>query len=184
MNGLLLIPVLAVEAFIEYREERRFRRAWLWIPVAAAGFIIYLAVNKVVWNDAFYFQKVLKYSWRKELSPPWTGIAGAFERAMAGQHMRGTQELVFIALALICTVWCWRRLRPSYAVWMTLNLLLITSTATVVSTPRYVLTFFPMFILFALAASKSAGCDTALKVWSLTFLALFAAMFGAGMWTF
>jgi Gpi18-like mannosyltransferase len=189
VNGLLLIPVMLIEAFMQYRGDGgRMQRRWLWIPLAGSGFLIYLAVNWRVWKDPFYFQTVMEQYWGKKLMWPWAGIARSATQALADIPWRsqlfGVQELVFIAIGLVCTVWCWRRLRPSYAVWMTLNWLLVTSTARIMSTPRYLLTFFPMFILFALLASEKPFRGTLLTIWSVAFFGLFATLFALGQWAF
>ena len=65
---------------------------------------------------------------------------------------------------------------------MTLNWLLITSTTILLSTPRYILVLFPMFILFALLSTRPFW-NRLITVWSLMFLALFAGLFGSGQWT-
>ena len=196
VNGLLLVPVMAVEAFPQYRREgRRLRREWLWIPLAGAGFLVYLFLNyrvqiddPVCRQDPFCFQKVLGQYWGKKLAWPWVGIKHTMEwmwnpSPMLSQVV-GTQELIFIVLGLVFTVWCWRRLRPSYSVWMTLNWLLVTSTSAIQSTPRYVLGFFPMFLLVAELALKRPLVGALLAVWSLAFFALFAGQFATGHWAF
>jgi hypothetical protein len=67
---------------------------------------------------------------------------------------------------------------------MTLNWLLITSTAFVLSVPRYLLTFFPMFILFAMLSARRPVIGMLLTAASLLFLALFATRFAYGTWAF
>ena len=189
VNGLLLVPVMAVEAIAQYRNEgRRFERGWLWIPVGSLGFIIYLWINDHVWNDPFHFQQVLAERWSRRLTWPWVGIARNVSLALrltpARAQLFGTQEFLFVMLGLTCTIWCWRRLRTSYAVWMTLNWLLITSTSVVTSTPRYMLSFFPIFLLFALLNSERPLVGTLVTIWSMSFLALFTTLFGLGQWAF
>ncbi len=111
-------------------------------------------MNYYVTGDAFAFSKIMEAHWYKKLTPPWVGIHDLWQRSSFANFTEGFHELVFVALGFVATVWCWVRLRPSYAVWMTFNWLLITSTAFVVSVPRYTLTFFPIFILFAQLAVK------------------------------
>lgn len=188
VNGLLLLPVMAVEAYMEYREHGRFRRGWLWMPLGAAGFLVYLAINQSVFGNPFYFQEVLRDKWYKQLTYPWVGIEGTI-RSMGNPdfvhaHMVGFQELLFIAAGLAGTLWCWRRLRPSYAVWMTLNWLLVTSTSYIQSTPRYVLSFFPLFILLARLSDERPRWGLAVAVWSLVSYVIFAAQFARGQWAF
>lgn len=189
VNGLIIIPALMVEAFMQYRRDGgRFRLEWLWIPFAATGFLVYLAINYDVWGDPFYFQKVLEKYWHKKLTWPWVGIGGTLRsiwtRGPMEAHLVGVQEFVFIALGLVCTIWCWLRLRASYAVWMTFNWLLFTSTAFIMSTPRYALSLFPIYMLFARLATERPAWGVAILVWSLSFFALFAGQFAQGFWAF
>jgi len=57
--------------------------------------------------------------------------------------------------------------------WMTGSWLLVTSVTFFESMPRYSLTMFPIFMLFALV-SKTRFWSALITVWSLLFLALFA----------
>lgn len=98
--------------------------------------------------------------------------------------MVGTEEFFFIILGLACTVWCWLSLRKSYAVWMTFNWLLWTSTSFILSTPRYTLILFPVYILFARLAARRPVWGGVITAWSLLFLALFVSLFVRGYWAF
>lgn len=189
VNGLMLVPALAVEAFLQYREEgRRWRWEWLWVLLAGAGFGVYLLLNASVFGDPFAFLKTQDAYWYKSLTWPWVGLVGAWkaiwERAPSEAQMVGWQELFFVLLGLACTVWCWFRLRASYAVWMTANWLLWTSTKFVLSVPRYTLIMFPIYILFARKAAERPEWGGVIAVWSLLLLALFAGRFAQGMWAF
>jgi hypothetical protein len=66
---------------------------------------------------------------------------------------------------------------------MTRSWLLFTSVNFLRSVPRYTLTMFPIFILFALLA-RNRFWRGVLTVWSLLFLALFAILFARGEWAF
>jgi Gpi18-like mannosyltransferase len=189
VNGLLLIPALASEALDEYKNEgRRWRREWLWVAAAALGFGVYLLINWKVFGHPFEFLNKQEQYWSKSLTWPWVGISAAWDsiwgRAPSEAQMVGWQEFFFVLLGLALTVWAWLRLRTSYAVWMTLNWLLWTSTKFVLSVPRYTLVMFPAFILLARAATTRPVLHAAVTVWSLLFLALFAARFVQGYWAF
>ena len=93
------------------------------------------------------------------------------------------KNCLFAILSLICTVFSWVKLRPVYAMWMTANYLLFTSVTFLSSMPRYCLTLFPMFILFAMAADNRFWRGV-ITVWSFLFLALFASLFARGWWAF
>ena len=97
--------------------------------------------------------------------------------------MVGVQELYFTALGFICAIASWIKLRPLYAMWMTASWLLFASVTFIESAPRYTLTLFPIFILFALWGANRFW-NAVITVWSLLFLALFAALFVRGWWAF
>ena len=189
VNGLALVPVLAVEAWDEYRRGGRlWRWEWLWCALPAAGFGVYLLINLKTHGDALAFLRAQDEFWYKSITWPWVGIAGAWNaiwsRAPSEAQMVGWQEFFFVLLGLALTVWTWLRLRASYAVWMTLNWLLWTSTKFVLSVPRYTLVMFPAFILFARLTAKRPLWQAIITVWSLLFLALFVTRYVQGLWAF
>ena len=87
-------------------------------------------------------------------------------------------------VGLVGVVWSWARLRASYAVWMTLNWLLWTSTSFILSVPRYTLVMFPLYILLARAAARWPVAGGLVVVWSLLFMGLFIGRFVTGNWAF
>jgi hypothetical protein len=189
VNGLLLVPALACEALVEYRRGgRRWRWEWLWSLSAAAGFGLYLLINYNVFGDPRAFLRAQDAYWYKHLTWPWLGVREAWRsiggRPPAEAVMVGWQELFFILVGLACAVWCWLRQRASYAVWVTLNWLLWTSTSFVLSVPRYTLALFPLYLLLARAHSRNPAAGALILTWSLLFMGLFAARFVVGLWAF
>jgi hypothetical protein len=183
---VILIPALAVEAFSQFRSVRRWQWSWLWIAFPVVGFAGYLLLNAHVTGDPFKFLVFQREHWFKALTWPWVGIRGTYNamwNSTSHSQMVGVQEMVFVLLGLVGTVWCWIKLRPAYAIWMTGNWLLFTSTSFVLSVPRYTLVMFPLFILFAQLASRFIW-RVVIAVWSLMFLGLFAAQFVRGRWAF
>ncbi len=122
--------------------------------------------------------------WYKKFASPWFGIYDVYLRARGMNVTEGLNELIGIILITLCTVWSWIRLRPSYSVWITLNWLLICSTAYVLSVPRYGLTLFPIFILFSQACTGRRFWFAMLTLWSVLYLALYTGRFAQGMWAF
>lgn len=187
-NGLILIPVAAMEAWQQYRGTKRWSMRWLWVALMPCGFVVYLWVNYRVTGHFFAFSSLLEEGWLKHLTAPWAGLAHVWGALLDKEPeyaaMAGFQELFFIGLALVCTVWSWFRLRPSYSIWMTGNLLLVTSTSYVISVPRYTLILFPMVILFARASAARFTWFACISIWSLMFLAVFAIKFTFGHWAF
>jgi hypothetical protein len=98
-------------------------------------------------------------------------------------EMVGAHEVYFAALGLICTVISWFTLRPLYAVWMTGSWLLFTSVTFLQSVPRYTLTMFPIFILFALLG-RNRFWNGVLTMWSLGWFTFFAILLARTWWAF
>ncbi|MEY2489114.1 MAG: hypothetical protein QOC70_1056 [Verrucomicrobiota bacterium] len=184
VNGLLLVPTLLVEAWLQYRVTRRINWRWLWIAFAGLGFAGYLFLNYRVTGDPFAFSPIMEEHWYKKIAPPWVGIHEAWTRIFRFNLTEGLFEFIFIVFSFLCTVWCWIKLRPSYAVWMTLNWFLITSTTFLVSVPRYCLTLFPIFIILARLAAGRPLAGRIITATSLFLLALFAMKFAHGTWAF
>jgi hypothetical protein len=196
-TGAVLVPTLAVEAAQQYWVRRRccsqspvgcsaWNWNWLWIAIVPAGFAVYLLINWSVSGDPFAFLQARKTLFEQSFASPLTGIRQAIWAHYPTPHeaeMVGTQELFFVALGVVCTIISWIKLRPAYAMWMTGSWILCASVNFFRSMPRYTLTMFPIFILFALLGRNRfwAGVLTA---WSLLFFALFALLFARGEWAF
>jgi Mannosyltransferase (PIG-V) len=184
VNGLLLLPALATEVAFQYWQTRRINLRWLWLGLVPLGFLGYLWLNHEVTGDYFAFTKIMDEHWYKKFAAPWVGIREVYGRALGMNVNEGLNELLGLALISVCTVWSWIRLRPSYSVWITLNWLLITSTAYILSVPRYTLTLFPVFVLFSKACTGRRFWFAMLTTWSLLYLALYTSRFAQALWAF
>ena len=188
-NGLVLIPALAVEAWLQWRVHRRLDGRWLLaLALVLAGFAVYLGVNLAVYGDAFAFAEIQRTHWFKDLSPPWEGIAG-IARWIGGRDadaalMLGWMELLFIGLGLVASLAAAVWLRPSWAAWMAGNWLLITSTGFVMSAPRYSLVLFALPVFGALIWERWRVAGLVLAVVSAAAMAYFAWRFAIGLWAF
>lgn len=187
LNGLVIVPALLIEVFLQYRANRRWQWQWLWILVVPLGFGIYLLLNQYAAGDAFAFTAIGKEYYQKSLSAPWVGIVGLYDLMwrpeISRTQMHGVQEIVFTVLGAVGTIACGFLLRPSYTVWMAGNWLLFVSSGLILSVPRYTLVMFPIFILFARFAERRFW-NSVITGWSLLFLALFVALFVQGPWAF
>jgi Gpi18-like mannosyltransferase len=67
-NGLILVPTLAVEAWLQWRRDRRLRVPWLAIGGVAIGFGLYLLLNWRVYGNPFMFSEIQSGHWHKALS--------------------------------------------------------------------------------------------------------------------
>lgn len=185
-TGAVLLPTLAVEAGYQLWQTRRWNWQWLWISMVPAGFAVYLLLNWKITGDPFSFWKMRPKLFAMSMTWPWIGIReaiGNLHRAPSQAEMVGGQELYFALLSLSCAAVSWIKLRPVYAMWMTGNCLLFTSVSFLSSVPRYALTLFPMFILFAMCG-KNRFWNAVITVSSVLFLGLFAGLFVRGWWAF
>jgi len=185
-QGPLLIPALAIEAFLEYRQTGRWRWQWLWIAFIGVGLLGYLLLNMHVTGDAFTFLAIRRQYFFSSPAWPWIGIGSkiaSMNLSTPEGEIVANQEVFFILLGLVGSIVSWMKLRASYAAWITLNWLMATSLAFILGVPRYTVCMFPLFILFAQLASRFIW-RVIIAVWSLMFLALFAAQFVRGRWAF
>ena len=185
-TGIVLVPTLAIEAAHQFVRIKRWRWQWLWVGVVPLGFGVYLLLNWKVAGDPFAFLRMRKGLFAMSFSWPWVGIheaIGSLRRPPNQAEMVGAQELYFTALGLFCMIVSWIKLRPLHAMWITGNWLLVTCVSFIESAPRYALTLYPIFILFALLA-KNRFWNGVITVWSLLFLALFTSLFVRGWWAF
>ncbi|MDQ8047310.1 MAG: mannosyltransferase family protein, partial [Patulibacter sp.] len=63
INGVLLLPALAVEAYLQFRRTGRIARSWLWLGLVPLGLLVYLGINQHYFGDAFHFQDVQQQVW-------------------------------------------------------------------------------------------------------------------------
>lgn len=185
-NGSILVPALAMEAAHQWWNSRRCNWRWLYLAIVPVGFGVYLLVNWKVTGDPFTALRMRKTISSATLAWPWVGIRGSIDsldRQPSDAEIVGAQELYFSVLGLICVIASWVRLRPVYAVWMTGNYLLFNSVDFIESVPRYSLTMFPIFMLFALIGANRFWFSL-ITIWSLLFLALFSGLFVRGWWAF
>ena len=188
INGLVLIPTLMVEAYLQWRRRGRFEVRWLSIGLVAIGFGVYLGLNLAVYGDPFAFSEVQRGHWFKDLSPPWEGISGIVgwigNSDADSAFMLGWMELLFVALGLLSTIATALWLRPTWAIWMAGNWLLIVSTGFVMSVPRYSLVLFGIVVWAAIIAVRWRAAGWLLVAASAGAMAYFAWRFGAGQWAF
>ncbi|OGO55888.1 MAG: hypothetical protein A2V85_11950 [Chloroflexi bacterium RBG_16_72_14] len=183
VNGVLLVPALAVEAVMQWWPERRgWRSRWLAIGMVPLGFLGYLALNQAVYGNPVAFLSIQAALWHRSLSPPWVGIGALFDPAVRAP-LAWIAELAFVALALVGVIVSAFRFRPTWTVWMAGNLLLFTSTSVVLSVPRFSLLLFPLFVWFAVLA-RFRGLAVLITLLSLSALVLFAGRFALGTWAF
>ena len=186
-NGVLLLPALGADELWRLWETHRFNWRWLWVGLVPVGLAVYLFVNYRVTGDPLAFLSVQREHWAHTLVAPWSSIRVNLDIGRdwdaAQAAMLGTQVVFYLGVGLAATIAAAFLLRPSYAVWMALNWLFFSTQSWDISAPRYTLMMFPLFLLLARLARRRTW-ETAITVWSLLWLGLFASEFVRNNWAF
>lgn len=178
-NGLLLLPVLLIE-------NKDIKKTLVTLMISCLGFLIFLAINLSIFGDPFHFQKALLSEWSKKLDWPWVGIINGigFMRTYSDQvFITYVFEYIALIFITIMTIYTFIKIRASYGVYMLLHLLLFTSTSFILSTPRYSLILFPIFIAMA-KLSNNKGFLYLQSFISVSLLIYFTNEFINGRWAF
>ena len=178
--GVLIILPLAIEAW-EQRAERPLWRSALTmtpIPLALLGYMAYLAYQ---FGDPMAFLNA-QSGWDRSLMAPWDTISrfldGPFE-LNSGPH--SLVDFAFMLLAAVLAIASWKVLRRSYAAYITALVVFPLLTGSLVSYPRFVLTYFPMFLVLAIVGRRPV-LDRAILVSSMGIGALFMALYARWYW--
>ncbi|MDA2919658.1 hypothetical protein MYX76_09245 [Desulfobacterota bacterium AH_259_B03_O07] len=80
ITGIFLFPSL----FIEYLSQKEFKKEnlkmdFFYLSLIPIGFIVYLVINYITFENAFAFLDAQKEYWHKTLSSPWRGLLGAWD---------------------------------------------------------------------------------------------------------
>jgi hypothetical protein len=184
VNGIFLSPLFLIE-MIENIKQKNWYKAFFSLILSPVGLFTYLSINVYLYGDPFYFTKPLESNWYKKFAPPWEGISNlfaSFPPITDYLYFAYFLEAASLIGAFIISFFVFFKIRKSYAVYMWINLLLFVSTSFVVSTPRYVLSLFPIFIVFGMIKNKFL-----FSIVSLLFmigLIFFTLRFTNGEWAF
>ncbi len=89
-------------------------------------------------------------------------------------------DVFFTVFAVVATWFVWKRLRPSYAVYMFLGFMIPILTGTLMSVGRYLVVLFPIFLLAAGIKNKIVR-----QTWiiiSILLFALYTILFAVNYW--
>ena len=155
INGLFLAAALAVMYLAQLRADGRWRpRAdvtALALPAVAVGaYFAYLHARTGSWNN---WQEAQTLSWQRGLAWPWEGLRiGWHKLVTAPSHdlvvSRAADLLTAVGGIVFTLVLLWRR-RWAEAVLVGLNVTVLVASTTLVSSPRYALTWFPAYLMAA-----------------------------------
>jgi hypothetical protein len=157
-QGLFLLAPLAVEfaSFLAERRDGLPRRAaqglWLGLPlVALAGYALYSRAITGFW---LAFSVSATQAWGHRTTPPIYPLLHYLVAPTFGGFLQYDFEPINFLLAVLflaLAVLAWRRLPPSYAIWLLIAVLfpLSTNGHALFSFARYVSTAFPAFVALA-----------------------------------
>jgi hypothetical protein len=167
-------------------------RTWKSLPIiifpSIVTVIYYLFLNQNIYGDPLMFQKILANHWQKHLISPIAGIMDSWRIALSGGLtnfvlMVGWAEAITTTISWTLIPLSFRYLRKSWAIFYTLSVIAFSSTSFILSTPRYLLSIPPLFVLIAMAQENYLFKI----VWNFVSIALLfslAILFARGQWAF
>lgn len=151
VNGIIL-PILVLF------EPKKITQKIISMSLSFLGFLFYLLINFFIYGDFFYFTKPLMNNWYKTFEWPWIGIKNLINYISSQKgdyYYLFLGELIFVILLFIASFFVFLKIRKSYGIYMFINLFLFTSTSFIMSTPRYALSLFPIFLALGFIKNKS-----------------------------
>ena len=174
-HGVLIVVALAVECLLQHGFSLRACTRGLYalaLPVVAfLGWLGYLYLR---FGDPLVFMRT-QSAWGRGLVPPWQTLVNFFG-PQRGPISDLLFTLVFAVLAVGVAFW----LRPSYAAYAALFLLVPISTGQLYSIMRFGLALFPAFIVLARWGRRPA-VDRAYLAAALMVGGAFVSFFAAGL---
>ena len=151
------------------------------------GLLIYLLINQALFESPFYFLNILHNHWYKSFSYPWVGIKNSIFYAIHQDTLESFivffQEPVYLILLLILGLFVFLKVNKSWGVYLITSFLLFSSTSFILSSPRYLLVLFPIYIAMAILAENKVLLIL-FKICSIAFLLFFTTLFVSGHWAF
>lgn len=120
----------------------------------------------------------------RQLAAPWVALGNALHPVprLSLNDAASILDLVCVALLLAATVFARKRLRPSYAVLLAVQLVIFTSTTALVSSSRWTLDAFPLFIAGGVLAAERGWLRMLTAAISLPAAGMFLWVFSHGGW--
>ena len=187
LQGILLVPALAV-AYLE--EYRRPGRGIALTALPAVGTVSYLLVNQIAYGNPLYFLQVQRVVFFHQFAFPWQ-VMGSLLDGLLGSPLGLQSALVYgaplVAFALLAAVTVWAFIsphsRPSYAIYSLATLVSLSTMTWPISVPRYILGVFPLYPALA-GLSRWPAIGAAAAIGSALLLGLFTTFFVLGRWAF
>lgn len=159
INGIILLPILLIEYLVQkdYKKEN-IKKDALWIFLTAIGFGVYLGINYTNYGNPFNFFGTQQEFWLMQPALPSRGFIYSLtiSNYPIAKYVisHNVLQIFFVLLGLVLIVYSFARLRISYSLYALANWIILTSTSIWISTPRFMLTLFPIFIALALIGKR------------------------------
>ena len=188
ITGIIILPFLLAE----YLQSKKFdyhkvKSDILWLGLLPLGSLLYLLINYKIFGNPFEFLTSLRVFFWEQPSLPWHGIIRAFSRFSllqpADWMIEGAMVILFWIFGIIMLFASIRKVRFSYNVFSWLSFLFVSSTTTLSSLPRFLLMFFPFFIVLALWG-KNQTKHFFITFVSISLQCIFLILFVREHWAF
>lgn len=183
--GILLLPAL----FYYWVKSKRgpFLLLYLSLPTVFSV-ILYLGINWQVYGDPFQFLTIQREHWHKSLAFPWSGLVSSWEIAFSGAINQytliiGWAEAIALTFGWLTLPFIYLKTPKPWFIYSFLSVLLFSSTSFVLSTPRYLLGVFPVFVLLGLV-SKYKFVMFVLMLVTIGLLLGLTYIASTGQWAF
>jgi hypothetical protein len=182
LQGVVILVPLAYEYVSGHSAGwRRPKLDGVWLALAPAGLGLFIAFSALRLGAplAMFAAGV---EWDRSIAPPWV----AFEPYLTlpwGPHgsFSSPLDLGFSVLLGGLVALCWTRLRPALALYATLLLLVFLCSGSLVSSLRYGVELFPIYIVIGISGRSRAFQYAFVAVSSLIALR-FAMLYASGTW--
>jgi hypothetical protein len=179
--GFVVLVPLVVEAILQWRAGTRPWRALVGLAAVPAAVGAYVSFLSAQYGDPLVFLHV-EADWHRHLMAPWDTFRQFFEEPITvntAQH--SAVDLVVALLTIAVAIGAWRVLRPSYALYLSVLVLIPLSSGSLTSLLRFDAAFFPVLLILALLARRPA-VDRAITVLGVGFGAVLMALFTQWYW--
>jgi Gpi18-like mannosyltransferase len=157
-QGALLIVPLAYMCYRQVRRTGRFDVSMLslaLIPAALIGFMVYL---REVTGNAFAWLDIQR-AWRTGLDWPFSDILSFVLHPRVtdwwGWNLTPVSVLATVgAVVLVVLAWRMPKVRPEYAIWASVNVVVLLSRDVTQAAPRFILPIFPLMLVVAVLLER------------------------------
>jgi len=181
----LIIPLLASW----WKNKKKALHILPFLPLAfIAALLVYLFINEETLGDPFAFNTILREHWQKSPEFFWKSIQSSWQRGLEPLTKYsleiGLAEAIPATLSIFIIPLVYKIKKFGWFAYYSVYVVVIASTSFLLSTSRYLLLAFPLFVFFAKISNKSKAFSFLWTTISLCLLFYFSMRFVSGQWAF